>query len=387
MSTRANPMVIGAFVLGAAALLVIALLVWGGTGVFRTRLDYVLFFDSAVTGLTKGAPVVARGVKVGDVTEVQLRWGTSIVGVYVQIEPQTLKGTAEQGPARAIEKAVRERGLRAQLRMQSFVTGVLYVALDDRPDTPIVLRGLDPRVPELPTIPTEIEVWTGKLEKFAATVERIPLDQIGQSAAALLEDVRKIVETKETRDLLPNADAAITDVRTLLRRVDAHVGPLFADVKATLARVDTDLDAIRKLALDVDNRIDPLATRAESTLKTADGALTAARDALSDARPLIADMRGVMAKLDAHADPLLTSLTGTSDSARATLDGARVTLGGVDHVLDQQSPLGFEVFETLSQVRAAAEALRSLLDYLERVPDAPVYGVRRPRGHPSDGSR
>jgi hypothetical protein len=156
---------------------------------------------------------------------------------------------------------------------------------------------------------------------------------------------------------------------------------LFADVKATLARVDADLDAIRKLALDVDNRIDPLATQAEATLKTADGALKAAHDALGDARPLIADVRGVMAKLDAHADPLLTSLTGTSDSARATLDRAQVTLGGVDRTLDQESPLGYEVFQTLSEFRAAAEALRSLLDYLERVPDAPIYGVRRPRGH------
>ena len=199
MSTRANPMVIGAFVVGAAALLMVALLVWGGTGLFRTRLDYVLFFDAAVTGLNKGAPVLARGVKVGEVTDVQLRWGTPVIAVYIALEPQALKGTAEAGPARAIERAVREDGLRAQLRMQSFVTGVLYVALDVRPDTPIVLRGLDPRVPELPTIPTDLEVWTAKLERFAATIEKVPLEQMAQTTAAVLEDVKKIVESKETR--------------------------------------------------------------------------------------------------------------------------------------------------------------------------------------------
>jgi acyl-CoA reductase-like NAD-dependent aldehyde dehydrogenase len=63
---RAHPAVIGAFVVGAVALLLVALLVWGGTDLFRTKLHYVLFFDSAVTGLNKGAPVLARGVKVGD---------------------------------------------------------------------------------------------------------------------------------------------------------------------------------------------------------------------------------------------------------------------------------------------------------------------------------
>src|SRR5258705_3920188 len=221
MSTRANPMVIGAFVVGAAALLVVALLVWGGTGLFRTKLDYVLFFDAAVTGLNKGAPVLARGVKVGEVTDVQLRWGTPIVAVYIALEPDALKGTAAGGPARRIEHAVREDGLRAQLRMQSFVTGVLYVALDFRPGTPIALRGFDPRVPELPTVPTDIEVWTAKLERFADTIEKVPLEQIAQTTAAILQDVQKIVESKETRDLFQNANAPIAHARTLVRRVGA----------------------------------------------------------------------------------------------------------------------------------------------------------------------
>ena len=373
MSARANPMVIGAFVVGAAALLVVALLVWGGTGLFRTRLDYVLFFDAAVTGLNKGAPVLARGVKVGEVTDVQLRWGTPVIAVYIAVEPQALKGTAEAGPARAIERAVREDGLRAQLRMQSFVTGVLYVALDVRPDTPIVLRGLDPRVPELPTIPTDLEVWTAKLERFAATIEKVPLEQMAQTTAAVLEDVKKIVESKETRDLFRNTNAAIADARTFVGRVDARIDPLLAELRGTLARLDTGLDAARKLALDVDSRVDPLAAQAEAALKEAQAAI-------GDARPLIEDMRRVVARLDAQTDPLLTSIRSTSDTARATMERAQLTLGGMDRTLEQESPLGFELFETMKELRAAAQTLRSLADYLERMPDAPLYGVRRPSG-------
>jgi paraquat-inducible protein B len=146
MSARANPAAIGAFVVGAVALLLTALLVWGGTGMFRTKINYVLFFDAAVTGLSKGAPVLGRGVKVGEVTDIQIRWGTPMVAVYIAIEPDAVKGAAEGGPRQALERLVREEGLRAQLRMQSFVTGVLYVALDPRPHTPIVLRGLDRQV-------------------------------------------------------------------------------------------------------------------------------------------------------------------------------------------------------------------------------------------------
>jgi paraquat-inducible protein B len=365
MSMRANPAVIGAFVVGAVALLVVAL-VWGDTGLFRTKLDYVLFFDAAVTGLNKGAPVLARGVRVGEVTDVQLRWGTPLIAVYIAVEPEALKGTAKDGPARAIERAVREDGLRAQLRMQSFVTGVLYVALDVRPGTPIVLRGLERQVPELPTIPTDLEVWTAKLEKFASQIEKLPLDQIGQTVAVILDDVKKIAQSKDTQDLLRNTNGAITDARALLHRVDAQIEPLLAELKGTLARFDTTLDAARKLVLDVDSRVDPLATPAEAALKAAHAA--------------IEDVRRVVAKLDVQADPLLTSIGSTSDTARATLERAQLTLGGIDRTLEQDSPLGFELFKTLKEFRAAAHALRSLADYLERVPDAPVYGVRRPSG-------
>jgi paraquat-inducible protein B len=356
MSTRANPTVIGAFVVGAVALLLVALVVWGGTGLFRKKLDYVLFFDAAVTGLNKGAPVLARGVKVGEVTDVQLRWGQQgVVGVYVTLEPDALKGIAEGGPRQAVERAVKDDGLRAQLRMQSFVTGVLYVAIDRRPDTPIVLHGLDPHVEELPTIPTDLEVWTAKLERFAEKIEKIPLNQIGETAGVILQDVRRIVESKETQDLIRNGNAAIVDARKLVRRLDAQIDPLIAQLKGTLARVD------------------PVATEAEATLKTAHGAI-------ADVRPVIENMRRLSAQLDAQADPLLTSIRNTSDTARATLDRAQVTLGGVDRTLDQDSPLGLELFDMVHELRGAASSLRSLADYLERLPDAPIYGVRRPHG-------
>lgn len=373
MSTRVNPAGIGAFVVGAVALLIVALLVWGGSGLFRTKLEYVVAFDSTVTGLNKGAPVLFRGVKVGEVTDIQIRWGTPMIAVYLTLEPQALKGTAQAGPAHAIEEGVRQAGLRAQLRMQSFVTGVLYVALDLRPGTPIVLRKLDPRVPELPAIPTDIEVWTAKLERFAATIEKVPLEQIAQTTAAILADVKTIVESKEARALLPSANAALVDARTLVRRVDAEIDPLLAQLKTTLGRVDSGVDAVRKLALDVDSRVDPLAAQVEGTLKTAQAAI-------SDARPLIEDLRRLAGKLDAEADPLLTSVRSASDTARATLERAQVTLGNVDRTLDQESPLGSELFGMLRELRAAARAVRALADYLERVPDAPIHGVRRPSG-------
>ena len=189
----------------------------------------------------------------------------------------------------------------------------------------------------------------------------------------ILEEVKKIVESKETQDLFRNTNAAIGDARTLVRRVDGQIDPLVAQLKGTLARLDAGLDATRKLVLDVDRRVDPLAAQAEATLE-------AARAAIGDVRPVIDTVRRLAATLDAQADPLLTSIRSTSDTARVTMERAQLTLGSMDRTLEQESPLGFELFQTLKEFRSAALALRSLADYLERVPDAVVYGVRRPSG-------
>ena len=229
--------------------------------------------------------------------------------------------------------------------MQSFVTGVLYVALDLRPDTPIVLRGLDRSVPELPTIPTDIEVWTAKLERFAA--------RIGRS---------------RSQDLFRNTNAAIGDARTLVRRVDAQIDPPSRSSRAH-SPASTPAWTRPKARPRRGRPRRPLATQAEATLKAA--------QRRSATAPAIEDLRRLAAKLDAQADPLLTSIRSTSDTARATME-ARSSHSAAWTRRSIRSRPGLRVFQTLKELRAAAQALRSLADYLERVPDAPVYGVRRP---------
>ena len=344
MSTRANPTIIGAFVVGAAVLLVAALLVWGGSGFLHRKLDYVLFFDASVTGLQKGAPVMLRGVRVGDVTDVQVRWGTALVAVYVTLEPELLKGAPRKEVRAQIAEAV-DKGLRAQLKPQSFVTGVLFVALDALPNTPVVLRGLDASTPELPTVPTDIEVWMAKLERLSDAVAALPLEEIATAAAAALNETTRLLKSPEIARVLKNTDALMADTRTLVKKIET-------------------------LTTTVTAQVDPLAANARTTLRSADVAL-------ADLPRLIGDVRGLVAKVDVHVDPLLASLRRSSDAAQGTLEQARATLGGVDGVLSQDSAIGFELGQTLRELRETARALRSLADYLERVPDSVVYGVRR----------
>jgi paraquat-inducible protein B len=344
MSARANPTVIGAFVVGAAVLFIAALLVWGGTTFLHQKLDYVLYFDAAVTGLQKGAPVMLRGVRVGEVTDVQVRWGTRLVAVYIVLEPDALKGTPRHEVRAQIASAVQD-GLRAQLKTQSFVTGVLFVALDAAPGTPIVFHKLDPKTPELPTIPTDLEVWMAKLERVADAVAKLPLDEIARAAATTLQETTRLLRSPEIAGVLKNTETLVKDTRTLVGRIDALAGS-------------------------VATQVDPLASEARAMLRSADAAL-------ADVPRLVADIRGVVAKVDGQVDPLLASLRRSSDVAQSALEQARVTLGGVDGVLTQESAIGYELVQALRELRETARSLRSLADYLERVPDSLVYGVRR----------
>jgi len=346
MSVRANPTVIGAFVLGATIVLVAGLLFWGGIGLFKQKFRYVMYFDSAVTGLQKGAPVLMRGVRIGEVKDVQIRWGKSLVGVYVDMEPDNLRGVPPHDIHTAIQTAIKERSFRAQLRAQSFVTGVLYVAIDEFPGTPVVLRGLDPSVLEMPTVPTDLEKWEAKLERLSDTVAALPLQEIARSVLGTVEEARRLLKSPEVAGSLKNLDAALADARGLLRKADTLAGNLNAQVG-------------------------PLSTDAQATLKSA-------QVALAEAPALLQEARRLVAKIDAHADPLLTSLEKTSNTAGVTLERAQVTLGGVDGTLSQDSALGYELGKALLEVRETVRALGSLADFLERNPDALVYGIRRP---------
>jgi paraquat-inducible protein B len=345
MSTRANPTVIGAFVLGAAVLLVAGLLVWGSTTWFETRYKYVMYFDSTVIGLRKGAAVTFRGVRVGDVTSIQVRWGTTLVAVYVSLDPDNLKGVRPSDVPATIEQAIKA-GLRAQLKAESLVTGVLFVALNPFPGEPLVLRGLDTSTPEIPTIPSTLEQFTAKLEKLTDMVESLPLRDIATATVTTLEETQRLLRSPEIKAALQKADAVLGDTRQLVARVD------------TLVR-------------DVNAQVSPLSGEAQATLR-------ATQKALADVPQLVDDARRLIVKVDAQADPLLASLVKSSDSAGRALDQARLTLSNVDGTLNQDSVLGYELVQMLRELRETSRALRSLADYLERMPDAPIYGVARP---------
>jgi paraquat-inducible protein B len=74
MRKRANPAVIGGFVVGAVALFVIGVLLLGGSRFLTEQRTYVLYFEDSVEGLSIGAPVTQQGVRIGSVSDIQVQY-------------------------------------------------------------------------------------------------------------------------------------------------------------------------------------------------------------------------------------------------------------------------------------------------------------------------
>ena len=149
MNKKMSPAVIGAFVLGAVALVVIAILVFGSGRLFRQTRNFVLYFDNSVNGLRVGAPVKLKGVEIGSVKDIRILVGQGTasdkipVVIEIDLKKLTRRGAAVAAETtvdpEAMQKVIVDRGLRGQLDMESLVTGLLYVALDFFPGSPINL--------------------------------------------------------------------------------------------------------------------------------------------------------------------------------------------------------------------------------------------------------
>lgn len=147
MSRRANPKLIGGFVIGAVALMVVAALVFGTFTFFQNTRRFVVFFEGSVEGLTVGSPVLFRGVPIGTVTQVTIRYNREkndlSIPVIVEINSGVIEGwdPDESGPFNTTRyRKLLDKGLRARLESTSLVTGQKAVQLEFFPGTPIVLQ-------------------------------------------------------------------------------------------------------------------------------------------------------------------------------------------------------------------------------------------------------
>ena len=225
MSKQANKTMIGAFVVSALILTIAGIIIFGSGKIFKKTVKYVLYFEDSINGLNKGSAVVWRGVKIGSVIDITLQADATDLSinipVVIEIEPDIIKiikgndaNNAEKPIARMIKK-----GLKAQLQMQSFVTGMLMIDMDFRPDAPIKLVGTNHEYPEIPTVPSPMYSLTKQLSKF-------PFEEMLKKLQSTITGIEKIATSPDILNSIQSASQTIKDAQKVIKRVDSQVDVL-----------------------------------------------------------------------------------------------------------------------------------------------------------------
>jgi paraquat-inducible protein B len=335
VKTKLTPAVVGAFVIGAFALGVLALLTFGGFSIFEKPERFVVYFNESIHGLDLGSAVKLRGVRVGRVTALNIRYdidnakNRSVVAVVCELNKDMvtdLHGKIIDVSSRGeLEKLV-QKGLRAKLEVAGLATGLLFVNLDflEPGETVDETSGTHDRYVVVPSVRSAISEFQKGIGEILANVKGIDLAALAKDISALANTARKQIDGVDLRGLA---------------------------------------DQWKKTGV----QFEAMANNPEfkKTFDNLNGA--------------VADLRGTIAKLDAQIEPAGKELTATLAEARKTVQSFQQTAAAAQGFIAAHSSVGADLGETMEHLNEAADAVKRLADYLERNPNALITGRRRPQ--------
>lgn len=328
---KTNTKLLGMFVVGGLALFVGGLLIFGGGQFFREKFHNVIYFHESLAGLAVGAAVTSQGVRIGSVTRIVVEYDVRDLSiatpVFIEIDPSRLTTVGGDAGENEMPDLIK-KGMRAQLGLESLVTGQKVINLVIQPDTKVVLvNSKEYDVNEIPSIPSATYELKAGLDNVVKQLAEADIAQIGAKLREMLSAASKLLENPEIPDIIHNANLAVPEVRSLVRNLDADVDPVALSVRRAADQATTTLET------------------AQGTLEQADGAVEAARQAF---------------------------------------EGAQGTLGRIDRVADSANSLikpgsqtHFELVAMMREITAAARSVRSLANTLERDPESVLFGKTR----------
>jgi phospholipid/cholesterol/gamma-HCH transport system substrate-binding protein len=306
VSKKINTTSIGLFIVTGVALGVIGLLLFSSFKLFSPTRKLILYFDSSLNGLNVGAPVKYRGVTIGSVKQVMIRFNQApndfSMPVLIELEKKLLKermhdDSMEVFTEQSLAKNIK-LGLRATLDTESLVTGILYINLSFSANAePAVFHQLKPIYPEVPTQPTQVQ-------EILKNLSSLDIKSIEKNLNALLAKLDTTVDSLHMADI----NRGVTN---LLVSVDRLVNS--PDITNDLAAVRTTLDQYRLVGEKLTGRIDPLADSITNTLAEATRTLGQIRGAGENLRTLLAPD----SPLRNNLDQALQQLAGAAQSISA----------------------------------------------------------------------
>ncbi|MDI9569164.1 MAG: MlaD family protein [Pseudomonadota bacterium] len=335
MSKQPNMKRIGIFVVGAVILLTAAIVIFSSGKFFQERKFFALYFDESIRGLNTGSQVYFKGVKVGVVHDIRLFYHPEkdllLSAVIIELDQDRVVDlrTREkvETEARAVQHLVNTQGLKAQLDIQSLVTGQLIITLDFHPDRPAVFHKYLEEYEEIPTIRTQYEELTRALRD-------LPIRDMAKKLDKIIEGIEAIVNSPETREGVKSLAQAGKEAQQAIKKMNEQIGPVLADLKATSG---------------------------------------AARGAFQQAEKTLAMSEGVPGQLAAEAKETLAQ-------TKAAIRKVDDNLAAMKRFTQENTEIAYQLEETLKEFSGIARSLRTLTDYLEMHPEAVFTGKKTTGG-------
>ncbi len=175
---------------------------------YGRKIHYVLYFNQSVRGLSVGAPVEFRGIRLGEVTDVRMEIDGMLsdvkIPITIALEPARfgIKGDTNvsnilfETRKKVLDNFVR-RGLRAELKTGSYVTGSLFVGLDFDPNASPARIIWESSPPEFPTKGTSFDEIANSVANILSMLEKLPLDKISTQVLQSMEILNETMKQSE----------------------------------------------------------------------------------------------------------------------------------------------------------------------------------------------
>ncbi|MCP4267757.1 MAG: ABC transporter substrate-binding protein [Candidatus Brocadiaceae bacterium] len=252
MSAKANYFKIGIFVIAAAVIAIIAIIVLGAGSIFQHKIMLETYIDGSVQGLDVGSPFKLRGVKLGSVEEITFvaneykfertskeyfAYGHFIL-IKASVEPSHDVSDKEQ---RILIERMITKGLRVRLASQG-ITGAAFLEADyiDPEEFPPMEIKWEPNTYYVPSVPSKITQLTESVKTILEKLEEINVKGITDGLEETMSSVNRILDEVKMAKLTKQAGQLLAEVRETNKKIK----PLITDASETMDSVTEELPDI-----------------------------------------------------------------------------------------------------------------------------------------------
>jgi paraquat-inducible protein B len=246
---------------------------------------FLAYFDGTVRGLTVGAPVEFRGIKIGEVTDIKLQFNAADasfrIPVLCAIEPERIEvngKSADNGKAHKAEndmmaKLVR-KGLRAQLRTGVLLTGQLYVNLDIHDGVKPAKMTFAGEYPVMPTVPEPVQELTASLANILNRLEKLPIEQIGEDLGQTVHHTSELLGSKDLAQAVVSLNESLEQLSRFTKGLNAKLTPqmsaLLEESRKAMTAAEKTLNADAPLTHELSQTLKELSRAARAVSALAD---------------------------------------------------------------------------------------------------------------------